>query len=72
MSKGQVRVIVSRGYMCFVDDSSCGSHYRGHIGVDMFHNHLPALALAIWANREAGKKVKRVAVAKKHFMVVDV
>lgn len=53
-----------RGYLTYYDATpSC---------IDMFHGHSAALSIARFANKHAGKKVKRVIVAKQHFMVVDV
>ena len=60
------------GSLYFHDDGSCNGYYRSRIGMDMFHVHVAALSVARNANKHAGRKVKRVIVAKQHFMVVDV
>lgn len=55
----------------FEEDNRC-SYSAKHIGVDMFHVHTAALAVARHSNERAGSKVKKVRVLKQHFMVVDV
>lgn len=61
---------LSDGSLAVHDDGQCHNWYSGHIGRDMFHGHIAALATARFDNRRAGAKVKRVIFAKGHFMVV--
>lgn len=64
-----LRDLGSAGLIYFETHTKC--IYNEHVGRTMFHSHKNALAVAGHANRDAGKKVKRVIVAKQHFMVVD-
>lgn len=61
-----------KGRLYVKDGGECGRTYWRHLGVDMFHGHAAALAVARTANQNAGRKVKRIIFAKGHFMVVDV